>query len=582
VINKDNQENAPPASEHDQEQKTLYRPKSKLRLRLKLTPPHPAGIKVEVTPTKPSLKVRLLSSSNRTNEQTVRKPSHQQQTSISTIRAHPPPLFYSPPTAVATSPDSSAKALNSNFINYFPTHFNSGSPRSDDTGDDQVNMVREREERERRTAEWYPPAKAIPRSRSAWNLRVDEGKAAKGGANAEGRFESDFDGRASEENGENANGMFGGAVLAKRNLFSLLFAADHAHEFNTRGAETISTTASSTLVPEVDSDPYLKAGFAVSESSFASQTPYDSTQNESLRSGTPQRYDALAVITAEHPNNSSTSTVNLTLTDSERSSSRASTPDGPNAFQSNEEDITQKQVSPASVASSSPFTLDKSMRKRMESPGEWTDTSNSSALRSPDESFAWSGILTPQKSKGQQQAKGADGTHSTHEEESTSGKSVFLSPYTHGNPIAMDAVNAWSPSKAFAYTDGAAGAIEPGHDSETEPSTIEGEEVLNDSYESEMSGRSQSEGASSHGHHSLAIRAEQADTSAQYAADGQLHGYHAQGTPNKEADISVDSAYTAPIYATPPKLERRKNPDVRRKEKEAKGEVSDDIFSVSH
>lgn len=344
----------------------------------------------------------------------------------------------------------------------------------------------------------------------------------------------------------------------------------------------------------MDSNPYLQGGFAVSESSFASQTPYDLSQNESLRSGTPQPYDALAMITAEHPNNSSTSTVNLALTDSEHSSSRSSTPDGPEALKSKEDDITQKQVSPASAASSSPFELDKSMRKRIESPGDWTDTSTSSALRSPDESFAWSGILTPQKSKGlRQQAKGADGTQSTDEGESTSAKSAFLSPYTHGNPIAMDAVNAWSPSKAFAYTDRADGVAESVLDSKSDLITMEGEEVLNDSYETEMSGdtsalaeqmdgRSQSEGASSHGHHSLAIRAEQADTSAQYAADGHVHGYHTQGTPDKEADISVDSAYTAPVYATPPKVERRKNPDVRRKERATKGEVSDDIFSVSH
>lgn len=210
VINKDNQENAPPAAEHGQEQKTLYRPKSKLRLRLKLTPPHPAGAKVETTPAKPSLKVGLLSSSNRNNEQPARKPSHQQQTSISTIRAHSPPLFYSSNAAnAAASPDAVAKALSNNFVNYFPTHFKSGSPRSDVANDDQVIMDREREEREKRTAEWYPPAKAIPRSRSAWNLRLDEGKATKSGVISEGRFESDFDGRTSVESGEITNGMFG-------------------------------------------------------------------------------------------------------------------------------------------------------------------------------------------------------------------------------------------------------------------------------------------------------------------------------------------------------------------------------------
>ncbi|KAJ9117348.1 hypothetical protein QFC24_006442 [Naganishia onofrii] len=33
---------------------------------------------------------------------------------------------------------------------------------------------KEREEREPPTASWFPPIKAIPRSRSAWNLRVED------------------------------------------------------------------------------------------------------------------------------------------------------------------------------------------------------------------------------------------------------------------------------------------------------------------------------------------------------------------------------------------------------------------------
>jgi hypothetical protein len=331
-------------------------------------------------------------------------------------------------------------------------------------------------------------------------------------------------------------------------------------------------------VPEVDSNPYLKAGFAVSDSSFAS------------RSGTPQRFDALAVIAAEHPNNSS-STVNLTLTDSEHSSSRASSPDGPEAYKSNSDDITQKQVSPVSATSSSPFTLDKSTRKQMERSGEWTDTSISSAPRSPNESFAWSGILTPQKSKALHQQMTDAGTQSADDGDSKSSKSGLLSPYSNSlKPIAKDAANAWSPTKAleFAHTDREAGARKPVLGSEAERSTMEdGEEILNDSYETDMTGNTsalldqienetQSEGASSHDHHSR-----QAETALHYATENHGQEYHAQGTPKKDVDISVDSGYTAPIYATPPKLERRKNPDVRRKEKEAKGEVSNDIFSVS-
>lgn len=364
-------------------------------------------------------------------------------------------------------------------------------------------------------------------------------------------------------------------------------APDGSTDYN-GGKEPISTAASSTLVPEVDSNPYLKAGFAVSDSSFASQTPYDSAQNESLRSGTPQRFDALAVIAAEHPNNSS-STVNLTLTDSEHSSSRASTPDASNALKSDADDITQQQMSPASATSSSPFTLDKSMQKQMDSPGEWTDTSISSVPRSPNESFAWSGILTPQKSKGLRQQMTDAGTQPADDGDSRSSKSGLLSPYSNGlKPIAMDAVNEWSPSKAFAITDREAGARKPVLGSEAERSTMEdGEEILNDSYETDMTGNTsalldqienetQSEGASSHDHHSR-----QAETSLHYATENHDQQYHAQGTPKKDVDTSVDSGYTAPIYATPPKLERRKNPDVRRKEKEAKGEVSNDIFSVS-
>ncbi|KAI5452779.1 hypothetical protein NCC49_000525 [Naganishia albida] len=563
VIHKDNQENTPPVPEQEQ-QKTLYRPKSKLRLRLKLTPPHPAGVKIESTPTKPSLKVRLLSSSNRVNEQPVRKPSHKQQTSISTIRADSP--------AVKVSPENTSTP-EKNFVNYFPTYFKSGSPQDVVRGvaDDQ-----EREERERRTAGWYPPTKAIPRSRSAWNLRVDAGKAGNAISSSEGRFESDFDGRVSEEVGE---GKFEpstdcGATVAKDAL------------------ESISAAASSTLIPDVDSNPYLKAGFAVSESSFASQTPYDPTQNQSLRSGTPQPHDALAVIAAEHPNNSS-STVNLTLTDSEHSSSRSTTPDGQEALKSNVEDLAQKHMSPLSATSSSPFTLDKSIRKRMERSGEWTDTSISSAPRSPNESFAWSGILTPQKGIGQrQQTTSEAGTRTVDDNQSASSKCELLSPYSNGlKPIAMDAVNAWSPSKAFAYTDRQASATEPVLDRETEPDTVEdGEEVLNDSYKTDMTGntsalldqvdnQSQSEGASLHEHHSLAMQ--QAETSRYYATETQAQEYHAQATPSKGADTSVDSGYTAPIYSTPPKLERRRNPDVRRREKEAKGEVSNDIFSLS-
>lgn len=583
VIHKDNQENTPPVPEQEQ-QKTLYRPKSKLRLRLKLTPPHPAGVKIESTPTKPSLKVRLLSSSNRVNEQPVRKPSHKQQTSISTIRADSPAVKVSP--GHTSTPEK-------NFVNYFPTYFKSGSPQDVVRGvaDDQ-----EREERERRTAGWYPPTKAIPRSRSAWNLRVDAGKAGNAISSSEGRFESDFDGRVSEEVGE---GKFEPSTDCKpTGHVHVRPFTDHpplpgGATVTKDALESISAAASSTLIPDVGSNPYLKAGFAVSESSFASQTPYDPTQNRSLRSGTPQPHNALAVIAAEHPNNSS-STVNLTLTDSEHSSSRSTTPDGQEALKSNVEDLAQKRMSPLSATSSSPFTLDKSIRKRMERSEEWTDTSISSAPRSPNESFAWSGILTPQKGKGQrQQTTSEAGTRTVNDNQSTSSKSELLSPYSNGlKPIAMDAVNAWSPSKAFAYTDRQASATEPVLDRETEPDIVEeGEEVLNDSYKTDMTGntsalldqienQSQSEGASSHEHHSLAMQ--QAETWRYYATETQAQEYHAQATPSKGADTSVDSGYTAPIYSTPPKLERRRNPDVRRREKEAKGEVSNDIFSVSY
>lgn len=459
-------------------------------------------------------------------------------------------------------------------------------------------MDKQREEREQRTLGWFPPAKAIPRSRSAWNLRVDEGKAAKSEEIGEGRFESDFDGRdvrdgeATNNGWASASGMFNRAAGATTGwlIFNPTF-VDRNDEMNRR-PEFISTAAPSTLASEGDSGPYLKAVFGISEASLSPREPYDSAQGDGMRYGTPQPYDALAVITANHPNNSSTSTVNLTLTDSEHSSSprESASPSAvaysPDASGIHRTEFAQKQPSPASVVSSSPFTLDKSMRSRMESPGDWVDTSLSYDLRSHDDSFTGHGVVTPQKSNPHREhSKNMARTPLSNGEESTPSKSDLLSPYAHG--IAMDAVNAWSPSKAFAETDRKAGLAEHVPESETDRSTLEGgEEVLNDSYGTDMSGdtsalidqtewKMRPDDGSSQGHASKTIRHAR-------TADGQDYAHHVGGTPSKEADTSLESGYTASLYTTPPKVQRKKTPDARRKEKEANGEVSNDIFSVSH
>jgi hypothetical protein len=149
-------------------------------------------------------------------------------------------------------------------------------------------------------------------------------------------------------------------------------------------------------------------------------------------------------------------------------------------------------------------------------------------------------------------------------------KPGMLSPYAYGQPISKDAVDAWSPSKAFAFTDRKTALHEGAIDSETSHTTTEsGEEVLNDSFDTQNS--SDHSGIADH------APTRHRDTDNDHEAAG--------GVSIKEADTSVDSAYTASFngacYTTPPKTGRQKTSQARRKERDAKGEVSNDIFSVS-
>lgn len=202
ISSEDDQENTP-ISKIEEEHSTLHRPKSKLRLRLKLTPPHLTTIKQSETPPKPSLKIKLLSSTSRANEPMTRKPTHQHQTSVSTIRAHTPTKQQpsdSTKEKVDQHRETSASPAIKTAANFFSTRFESSTADLDSEDERHRQAADEQLEREKRTIGWFPPAKAIPRSRSAWNLRTAEGKAAKsredeGETREQGSFESDFDGR---------------------------------------------------------------------------------------------------------------------------------------------------------------------------------------------------------------------------------------------------------------------------------------------------------------------------------------------------------------------------------------------------
>ncbi|KAJ9126410.1 hypothetical protein QFC24_002149 [Naganishia onofrii] len=134
-----------------------------------------------------------------------------------------------------------------------------------------------------------------------------------------------------------------------------------------------SSAASSTLA-DSHSQVYLKHAFAASRTSLSPYIPLEPTNHDlhTTQYASPPLHDALAVFTARHPNDSS-STVNLTLTISDHSSIRSPTPGGDSAASStaarspvvlaviNKSDP-HSQVSPAaSVSSSNPFMLDKSM-----------------------------------------------------------------------------------------------------------------------------------------------------------------------------------------------------------------------------
>ena len=326
------------------------------------------------------------------------------------------------------------------------------------------------------------------------------------------------------------------------------------------------------MVPEVNSEPYLKAEFASSRASFSSRVIHDSAEDQLLRQGTPQPYDALAVITAEHPNYS-TSTVNLTLTVSDHSSVRSETPSPAHSAaphesrQSNEparHDGERKQLSPCSATSSSPFTLDNSTRTN--GSGDWFDTSASSMTRSgPQQTTS---LVTPTKSKGAAQTIGNGALASAAREESGQ-KSNMLSPYTEGlNPISKDAVDAWSPSKAFAYTDrkaGLAGAI----DSEiSHTATESGEEVLSDSFATQTPNDTSGIAAKS-------------PASQRESETGRATNVGArEGDPDTSLESGYTASFTGAAYTTPPKNGRQKTAQARRKERDVK-EVSNDIFSVS-
>ncbi|KAJ9101877.1 hypothetical protein QFC21_003217 [Naganishia friedmannii] len=613
--NKVNKENDP-LPEISEQQRILKRPKSKLRLRLKLAPPHSAEIhgKKEPTsflntPTKAPLKISFLSSSTRNNQQDTRTVSyHQQETSISTIKGNNTPTKPSPSARNANTikrpvvaPKYPAAAEN-----HFTTHFHSGSPSS---ANEQDNERKEREERERRTASWFPPIKAIPRSRSAWNLRVEDGKGKKVGRAekdkenerkrlvSEGRFESDFDGRGVDERVAQA------------------------------AAETIpylSSAASSTLADSHSNNQvYLKNAFAASRTSLSPYIPlepmHDTAHAHTVRDGTPPPHDALAVITAGHPNDS-TSTVNLTLTISDHSSicspslgadsmvSSPTTARSPAVIADINKFGSQSQVSPAaSVSSSNPFTLNKSMQSNVgSSENEMADISASSFAMHGGGGDYQEQVVTPQKNNDHRIPARRIVTPSRHAEVTTPTKSGLLSPYTNGlKPISMDAVNAWSPSKAFAYTDkvaGAAGGGEEGQarvmlDSSRDESTQE--EVLNDSYDPDQSGdtslaeeqrewnsRFKGEDSSLTGVTMDRYRTHDGDSTRSCADDAVRASEPRHATPEKQGDKSMNSEYSAAVidtagYLTPQQAHRKRTPEMRRKEREASGDVSNDIFSLS-
>lgn len=198
----DEQENIPIVKQEEQHP-PLHRPKSKLRLRLKLTPPHPVDTNQSET-SLPSLKVKLLSSTTRTNETTVRKPTHKPETSVSTIRAHTPTKGQPYATTKQETEDTHALPVVVNGITHFPTRFESESPGLDSEDERHRRAADQQLLREKRTKGWFPPMKAIPRSRSAWNLRTAEGKATKSREQEtergdSGSFDSDFDGRSWEK-----------------------------------------------------------------------------------------------------------------------------------------------------------------------------------------------------------------------------------------------------------------------------------------------------------------------------------------------------------------------------------------------
>lgn len=628
---KADKENAPP-SDMSEQHPTLNCPKSKLRLRLKLTPPHPAEIHAKKetasfmnTPTKAPLKISFLSSSTRNNQQDTRTvPKHQQQTSISTIRgnANNTPTKPSPSTRIGNTATKQQliAPIHSVPETHFTTHFHSGSPTANERDEER----KEREERERRTASWFPPIKAIPRSRSAWNLRVEDGKARKvAGVHdkgsetkrqvSEGRFESDFDGRDArvEEKRVAQDGMSTFSVMTNATI------ADSRPTFSFRPAASeniqyASSAASSTLA-DSHSQVYLKHAFAASRTSLSPYIPLEPTNHgmNTTQHGTPPPHDALAVITAGHPNDSS-STVNLTLTISDHSSIRSPSPGGNSAASStaarspvvlaviNKSDP-QSQVSPAaSVSSSDPFTLDKSMRSNVgSSQNEMADISASSfaILGGNADNIYQNQLVTPQKTNARQHIV----TPSRQAERSTPTKvGSLLSPYTNGlKPISMDAVNAWSPSKAFAYTDQVAGAGDGKSrvlDSSTDESTQE--EMLNDSYNLDQSGdtslaeeqrewnsRFKGDESSLTGVTMDRVRANDGDSTRSSADDAVRAIEQGHTTPEKQADKSINSEYSAAVmdpaqYLTPQQAHRKRTPEMRRKEREAGSDVSNDIFSV--
>ncbi|GHJ86503.1 hypothetical protein NliqN6_2905 [Naganishia liquefaciens] len=573
------QENRP-IRKQEEERPALYRPKSKLRLRLKLTPPHPINNEQRQTPPTPSLKAKILSSTTRTNEPAVRKSTHQQQTSMSTIRAHTPTRGQAQKSTQSEGFDSHTSSITTTGINHFPTRFESGSPDLDSEDERHRRAADQQMEREKRTKGWFPPTKAIPRSRSAWNLRTAEGKASKSRETLEDQgsecFESDFDGRSFETRLDTREGN---ALSSKRSLRVSHLSVDSPTTASGNGgkqvkeSETLSTHASSTLVPEVESNHYLKSALASPRASFSSHEIHDSAGDQVLCRGTPQPYDALAMITAEHPNYS-TSTVNLTLTVSDHSSVYSANPGPPSSAglhesRPSDESVRQdgewKQLSPASTTSSSPFTLDKPTKG--DRSGDWVDTSTSSAGQSrPKQAIA---LVTPTKSNGigQPLRSGTSRIGLQNKEES---KRDTLSPYTDGlNPISKDAVDAWSPSKAFAYTDRKTALHSTAVNFETSHTNAEEvEEVLNDSFKTKLS-----RDTSTVANHSPA---NQRDSSSDRVPP--------ESVCDGDADTSLDSAYTASFtgaaYTTPPKIGRIKTSQARRKERDAK-EVSNDIFSLS-